>query len=606
MPPPGRHQYDEKEYIPENFDLRILKRLSHYITPFKKLIFLAVLLSFVSMLAGLFFDMIIFHVAFKKFPEAKSFSEVAPFILPMLLLPLFLAAIQFAMSYSISYIGQCGMDRLRRDLFEKLQFMHVSYFDKRPLGKILTRLTNDVEALNSLFSDGIVSFITDIFLLTGIIGFMFYRSAMLTWVMLCSVPFIFIASLIFRKYARAAYRRTRKHLGELNGHLQENINGMRIVQIFNRERWSYDGFDTHNGNLRDAHISAVKAHATFFPIIELIVQLTVAALILCGGYIIAKEAGLLENQKALTIDVLLLFIHWIHKFFNPIRDLTEKYNILQAAIAAAERIVNILETKVEITDPQQPVEVSPLQHSITFENVWFAYKDEDWVLKDVSFEVKKGETAAIVGATGAGKTTIISLLNRFYDVQKGAIKIDGVDIRQLRIKDLRDKLAIVLQDVFVFAGDIRENIRLWNEDIGDEQVQIAAETVNAARFIGKLENGYDSEVVESGHTFSMGQRQLLAFARALAYNPELLILDEATSNIDTETELLIQRALERLFEGRTSIIIAHRLSTIRHAGKIIVMHHGRVREIGTHVELMQQDGIYRRLCEIQYHEALAS
>ncbi|MFQ5632476.1 MAG: ABC transporter ATP-binding protein, partial [bacterium] len=489
---------------------------------------------------------------------------------------------------------------LRRKIFSHLQHLPLSFFNRNPVGKIMTRVTTDVEALNQLFTSGMVAIFGDILMLFGIIGIMLYMNWKLTLVTMAVLPFLFAVTIAFKVKVRSAFRTIRAKIAKINAYLQENISGMTVVQLFNREAKNYDEFDYLNRDHLDAFLKTIFYFAIFYPLVNILGALSTALVIWYGGLkILAGE---------LTFGALVAFIQYAIMFYRPISDLSEKFNILQAAMAASERIFGILDEKPEVgyasekpvMDLLEEPRSETLQGKIAFSNVWFAYKDEDWVLKDVSFTIAPGEKIAIVGATGAGKTTIINLLGRFYNIQRGNIQFDGNDIRDYDLQTLRRNIGIVLQDVFMFAGSVADNIRLGNNNISDEKIRQAAKDVNALSFIEKLPNGFDENLIERGATLSVGQRQLLAFARALAFDPAILILDEATSNIDTETEMLIQSALARLMENRTSIIIAHRLSTIQHVDRIIVMHHGEIREVGTHQELLVSGGIYSRLHELQF------
>jgi ATP-binding cassette subfamily B multidrug efflux pump len=627
--------FDDDEGPAERFDLQLLRRLARYIAPHKGLIALAVSCTLLSMGARLGWTYL-FAPAIDRVADKGGVSALKPLLLGFLLLPLVWFVLQFIQIYTVNYVGQHGMHRLRRELFGKLQRLSPSYYDKNPLGRIMTRVTNDAEVLNELFSSGVVAAIADVVMLVGILAMLFYLNASLTLRVICLVPFVALASILFRKFAHAAFRKVRRRLAALNAFLQENISGIRIVQAFNREERSQQRFEELNGRLRNANLEAVLCFSLFFPAIEFLAICGSVIVIWYGGNIVLGQPLSELTDPSFTIGELFGYMLFVGHFFEPLRDLSEKFNILQSAMAAAERIAGVLDTPEEITSPAKPVKLGPFQQSIVFENVWFAYDARkaandtnassdaeqatsgkpavsdkpaaggdkpaarDWALRDVSFEVKRGERVAIVGPTGAGKTSLISLLARFYDLQQGSIMIDGVDLRLAQLSAVRQKLALVLQDVFLFSGNVTENIRLANDEIGEERVKQAARAVNAEPFIERLPDGYQSLVREGGATLSMGQRQLLAFARALAHDPEILVLDEATSNIDTETELLIQDALEKLFKGRTSIVIAHRLSTIRNADKIVVLHHGRVREVGSHAELLRLNGLYRRLCEMQY------
>jgi ATP-binding cassette subfamily B protein len=516
-------------------------------------------------------------------------------------LGLFLASLiaAFGLRYSQNLImqrmGQDVMYDMRSNIFSHLQRQSLSYFDHNPVGRMMSRLTSDVDALNELLSSGVVAIVGDFVALVGIVIVMLLLDWKLALVSLAVLPVIYVVSQRFQRWMRRTYRDQRIRLARVNAFLQENLSGMLVLQLFNREKRQAEEFDRLNKHYLEANVEALRAFALFFPIINLCYALAVALLLWYG-------AGAVLSQ-VVTVGVLVAFFQYTERAFQPIRDLAEKYNIMQAAMAAAERIFVMLDEPISIEDSAAPVELGQVRGDIEFRHVNFEYNPGEPVLKDVSFQIPAGTSVAIVGATGAGKTSIISLLGRFYDVQNGAILLDGVDVRRVRQQQLRRHIGVVLQDAVLFSGTIAGNIRLLDESITDAQVRHAAEFVNAAGFIEALPDGYEHEVKERGTNLSVGQRQLLAFARAIAFNPEvLLVLDEATSSVDTETEALIQDALEKLMAGRTSIIIAHRLSTIRHVDRIIVLHKGRVVEEGTHDELMARGNFYYRLYQLQYQE----
>ena len=522
---------------------------------------------------------------------------------------LFAFLLEFIQTYLMQWTGQKVMFDLRSQIFRHLQDMHVGFFDKNPVGRLVTRATTDVDALNDMFTSGVVAIFEDVFVLAGIIVIMLKMDWRLALITFSVLPLIVVATLIFRKYVRDSYRRIRTAIAKINSYLQEHVSGMVVLQLFNRERRAYKQFREINASHMEAYKDAILAYALYYPVVEILSSIAIAGVIWFGGGQVIRAVT--------TIGVLVAFIQYAQRFFRPIMDLSEKYNILQGAMASAERIFKLLDTPVEVTSPEQPKQARGVGR-IEFERVWFAYgtvpeKNADgipnpnagemnWVLRDVSFAVEPGETAAIVGHTGAGKTTIISLLLRFYDVQQGAIKIDGIDVRQMDLTDLRRRFGVVLQDPFLFTGTIEDNIRLGTEGIDQKRLERAAEDVNVADFIRSLPEGFKAPVNERGSTMSTGQKQLISFARALAHDPKILILDEATSSVDTETEMRVREALTRLVEGRTSVVIAHRLSTIQRADKIIVMHKGRVREIGSHQQLLAQRGIYWKLYQLQYKD----
>ena len=492
--------------------------------------------------------------------------------------------------------GQYIMYDLRKQIFGHLQKLDVQFYDRNPVGRLMTRVTTDVDALNDLFTAGFVAIFGDIFVLAGIVGVLFWMNWRMALVLFSITPFIILVSIWFRRGARVTYRQVRARIAAINAFLQEHLSGMSTVQLFNREEKEAEKFDGLNVRHRQANIDSIYYYAIFYPVIELIETVGLALIVWYGGGKVI--------QGTLSVGALIAFFQYSQRFYQPISDLSEKYNILQAAMAASERVFKLIDTPVKIED-SGTLEAAQLE-SIEFRNVSFAYHEPDWVLKNVSFRVERGERVALVGHTGAGKTTVTSLLLRFYEPQKGEILINGIDIRKYRLESLRRLFAIVQQDFFLFSGNIADNISLGDPEIPEERIRTAAMRVQADRFISRLPEGYAAQVRERGAGLSVGEKQLLSFARALAFNPPVLILDEATSSIDTETELLIQDAIRTLLEGRTSIVIAHRLSTIRSADTILVFHHGEIRERGTHEELMQISGLYRRLYEIQYREAVVA
>jgi len=492
----------------------------------------------------------------------------------------------------MNLMGQYIMYDLRKQIFTHLQRLDVQFFDRNPVGRLMTRVTTDVDALNEMFTAGFVAIFGDIFVLAGIVGVLFWMNWRMALVLFSITPAIILVSAWFRRGARITYRQVRARIAAINAFLQEHISGMATVQLFNRADAEAEKFDTLNARHRDANIDSIFYYAVFYPVIELIETVGVALIVWYGGGQVIRGT--------LSIGALIAFFTYSQRFYEPISDLSEKYNILQAAMAASERIFRLLDTPVRIVDSGTR-EIGELK-TIEFRNVSFAYNEPEWVLKNVSFRVERGERVAIVGHTGAGKTTVTALLLRFYEPQRGEILIDGVDIREYSLESLRALFAIVQQDFFLFTGNVEQNITLGDPDISSDAARNAAARVQADRFISRLPEQYASEVRERGAGFSVGEKQLLSFARALAFNPPVLILDEATSSIDTETERLIQEAIQTLMEGRTSIVIAHRLSTIRSADTILVFHHGEIRERGTHDELMRANGLYRKLYEIQYRE----
>ncbi len=505
------------------------------------------------------------------------------------------SAFGYLQTYILTNVGQKIMYNIRNQIFKHVQGMSAVFFDKNSTGRILTRVTNDVEALNDLYSGVMVDIFRSFILIVGIISVMAALDTELALVSISCIPVITGVMILYKMAARKNFIRMKGMIAKINGFLAENISGMKLVQIFHREKEKYDELKELDGEYFKCSLREVILNSFSRPVVDIINNLTIAAVI------VFSMTRIIDGR--LEIGVLFAFITYIKQFFEPISDLSEKYTTIQSAIISSERVFEILDTVDVQEDMDSGLPAADIKGEIEFRNVWFAYNGEDWVLKDVSFRITPGETAAFVGATGSGKSTVISLMARFYDIQKGQILIDGTDIRQYRLKDLRRRIAVVLQDVFLFSGDIKSNIRLNNWSISDDDIKFASQFVKADRFIESLPGKYDEEVKERGCTFSAGQKQLISFARAVAYKPSILVLDEATANIDTETETAIQQAMAGISRGRTSIIIAHRLSTIINADKIIVIHKGRLREMGKHEELMQLNGIYSRLYRIQAERA---
>jgi ATP-binding cassette, subfamily B, multidrug efflux pump len=618
----------EEEVLGKAYDSRLMKRLLTYLRPYTWQV--AVALLAIVMKAGA--DVLgpyLTKVAVDKYlahsVTSHSFLDrwlnsaplvgIAQIAAIYVGLQLFSFLLEFLQTYYMQWAGQKVMFDLRSQIFRHLQRMHIGFFDKNPVGRLVTRVTSDVDALNEMFTAGVVSIFEDVFVLAGILAIMLRMNWKLALITFAVLPLIFWATAIFRTSVRDSYRRIRVAIARINSYLQEHVSGMLVLQLFNREKRAYQQFSDVNKSHMDAFKDAILAYAVYYPVVEVLSSIAVACIIWFGGLDVIK--GLT------TLGVLVAFIQYAQRFFRPIQDLSDKYNILQSAMASSERIFKLVDTPAEIVSPAR-IQSPTGPGRIEFDHVWFAYRnvpaseeresntaggnnhvpttEPDWILRDVSFAIEPGETAAIVGHTGAGKTTIISLLMRFYDVQKGAVRIDGVDVKNMDLAELRRRYGVVLQDPFLFTGTIGGNIRLGTEWIRDEDIARAAEEVNIADFIRTLPNGFKEEVRERGSTLSTGQKQLISFARALAHNPKILILDEATSSVDTETEFRVRDALTRMVEGRTSVIIAHRLSTIQRADKIIVMHKGKVREIGSHQQLLANRGIYYKLYQLQYKD----
>jgi ATP-binding cassette, subfamily B, multidrug efflux pump len=595
-------QFHEEEAIGKTYDFQVARRLLRYLRPYLRLLIPALILTLVLNLLG------ILQPLFTKY-------AVDLFILPrntdglMLLVGLFagvqLLRLVFAyfQALLLNTVGQYVMFDLRRELYDKLQHQEVAYYDRNPVGRIMTRLTSDVDSLNELFTAGIIDLLGDLVMIFGIIAVMLWMDVRLTLVTLLTVPMLWVATTWFRKGARKGYDMVRTRIARINSFLQEHFAGAQSVQIFNAETKSIRKFREINADYRKANIDTIFYYAIFFPIVDLIGAVGVALIIWYGGYRVMQNT---PGHTVLTLGALVAFIQYSSFLFQPIRDISDKYNVLQAAVVASHRIFKTLDLPVAITSPVKPERSGRAVGHIEFENVWFAYKGDDWILKDVSFKVEPGQSIALVGHTGSGKSTITNLLMRFYDVQRGRILLDGVDLREWDLQALRENFAVVLQEIFLFSGSIEGNIRLGRTDITEERVKWAAQEVSAEPFINRLHGGYQAEVKERGAGLSVGQKQLISFARALAFDPAILILDEATSSIDTETEQQIQQAIERVMRNRTSIVVAHRLSTIQRADKIIVLHHGEIREQGTHQELLAQHGLYWKLYKLQYADGARS
>ena len=625
----------EEEILGKAYDSRLMRRLLTYLGPYKWQV--AIALVSIVIKAGL--DVLgpfLTKTAVDKYLAHNSgtrsildpwlssramtgIAQIAALYLGTLVFSFFC---EFLQTYYMQWTGQKVMFDLRSQIFRHLQRMHIGFYDKNPVGRLVTRVTTDVDALNEMFTAGVVSIFEDVFVLAGIIAIMMRMNWRLALITFGVLPVIFWATMIFRVKVRDSYRRIRVAIARINSYLQEAVSGMLVLQLFNREKRAFRQFSDINATHMEAFKDAIMAYAVYYPVVEILSAVAVAAIIWFGGGDVIRGTA--------TLGVLVAFMQYAQRFFRPIQDLSDKYNILQGAMASSERIFKLLDTPVDIKSPA--ITKKPEGPGrIEFDHVWFSYgvrgtaadtlgktgatglplvhtepslisAEPDWVLRDVSFTIEPGETAAIVGHTGAGKTTLISLLLRFYDVQEGAIRIDGVDIKEMDLNDLRRRFGAVLQDPFLFSGTVGGNIRLGSDWIADKDVEKAAEEVNLADFIRTLPGGFGEEVRERGSTLSTGQKQLISFARALAHSPQILILDEATSSVDTETEFKVRDALSRMVEGRTSLVIAHRLSTVQRADKIIVMHKGKVREMGTHQQLLAQRGVYYKLYQLQYKD----
>jgi len=629
----------EEEVLGKAYDSRLMKRLLTYLRPYRWQTGIAlgsILLKVGADVLGPYLTHVVIdrylapvpglRTPFDFFLSKNAFTGVGQVALLYVGLLMFSFLLEYLQTYFMQWAGQMVMFDLRSQIFRHLQRMHIGFYDKNPVGRLVTRVTTDVDALNEMFTAGVVSIFEDVFVLAGIVWIMLRMNSNLALLTFAVLPLIAIATKLFRDKVRDSYRRIRVAIARINAYLQEHVSGMMVLQLFNREQRAFDKFSDVNEVHMEAFKDAIMAHAVYYPVVEILSATAIARVIWFGG------SNVIHNVT--TIGILAAFIQYAQRFFRPIQDFSEKYNILQSAMASSERIFKLLDTPVEITSPAVTKSAEG-PGRIEFDHVWFAYRssshatnggrasspgvatnilltggdarppqasEPDWVLRNVSFAIEPGETVAIVGHTGAGKTTIISLLMRFYDVQKGAIKIDGVDIKEMDLAELRRRFGVVLQDPFLFTGTIAGNIRLGTAWIEDSGVSQAAEDVNLADFVRSLPGGFEEEVRERGSTLSTGQKQLISFARALAHDPRILILDEATSSVDTETEFRVRDALNRMVEGRTSIIIAHRLSTVQRADKIIVMHKGQVREMGTHQQLLAQRGIYYKLYQLQYKD----
>ncbi len=585
--------FNDDEISGKAYDARLMQRLLRYGSPYKFLLLGGVLLLLVVSGLELVGPLLTKRAVDAYLPEG-NLGGLLHLILLYGLVLFGLFFFRFLQIYLTNWVGQRIMFDMRLQIFDKLAQLPISYFDRNPVGRIMTRISSDVEVLNQMFTQGVVAIFGDVFTLLGIIVAMLILNWRLALVTFAVLPILFWVAFLFKIKVRDAFREMRQRLARVNSYLQENLTGMRIVQLFRREKRNLEEFRDLNRGLMQSHLKTIFYFAVFFPAVELISAVAIALILWTGGEMILGGAGVL------TLGGLIAFIQYAERFYMPVRDLAEKYNILQSAMASSERLFQLLDEKPKIKDPLQPRKLGEARSTaIEFRNVSFAYNESEWVLRHASFRVEAGQTVAIVGHTGAGKTTLVNLLTRFYEAQEGQILLDGVDIREITQRELRQRLGVVQQEVFIFARSVEDNIRLGSA-IPSAKVVEAARAVSADRFIEKLPAGYQEKLEERGATLSAGERQLLAFARALAHDAPILILDEATSAVDTETEQLIQRAIARLLQGRTALVIAHRLSTIQRADVIIVLHDGEVREVGTHQELLRQRGIYYRLYQLQY------
>ena len=568
----------------------LFKRVLVYLKPYIQWVALAiVLLLGVSLfnLAGPYLTKVVID-DYIKVSDFEGLDVVAGLYLAVLITSF---VFQFCQSYLMQYIGQKVMFDLRSKVFAHLHRMSFSYFDKNPIGKMITRVVNDVEVLNEMLTSGLILIFSDLFTLAGIFAVMLYLDWRLTIVVCTVFPFLALGTRLYRVRARDALRKNRAHVTELNSYLEENLSGVDTVQCFNREKANHENFKGINRDRLKEDLRTVRYNALYMPSIDLFNSLAVGMVFWYGGGRFV--------QDEIQLGVLVAFIQYLQKFFEPVRDLAEKFNIIQTAMASSERIFELLDTPEQLPDQVSPQSDFKIKGDVEFKNVWFAYNDENFILKDISFSLLEGESLAIVGATGSGKSTLVNALCRFYDIQKGDIKFDGKSIKDINKYDLRRQVALVQQDVFLFSGNISDNIRMGNQQMGQDEIESISQAVSSHNFINSLPFKYEQELKEGGIGISSGQRQLLSFARALASNPRILVLDEATSSVDPETESNIQSGIQELTRGRTSIIIAHRLSTLMHADKILVLKHGEILEFGLRKELLQQKGVFYKLCQSQ-------
>ena len=584
----------EEEALGKAYDARLMRRLLTYLWPYRQTVAVA-LVAIIGHSALQLAQPYLTKLAIDSYIATGDLAGLNQIALVFLFVLLGAFVLEYIRTYTLQMTGQKIMFDLRMQVYGHLQKLDVRFFDRNPVGRLMTRVTTDVDVLNELFASGVVAIFGDVFMLIGIMTVLLSMDWRLALVAFSVLPLIVIVTQWFRRHVRETYRTVRIWIARINAYLQEHITGMATVQVFQREKRSFDAFDGINRTHRDANVASIFFYAVFYPAIELVGALAASLIIWFGGGWVLDES--------LTLGVLVAFLLYAQRFFRPISDMSEKFNILQSAMASSERIFTLLDTPVKTQSPTKPTpRPAPAKGRIEFDGVWFAYGDDNYVLRDVSFVVEPGERIGIVGATGAGKTTIINLLMRFYDVSRGRILVDGIDVRELSLSDLRGLSSLVLQDAHLFAGSIAANVRLGDQTITDAEIHAAITSVHAKPFIDQLPAGLASPVAERGATLSVGQKQLLTFARALVYEPRVLVLDEATSSVDTETEVLIQDALRVLMTGRTTIAIAHRLSTIQDMDRILVLHKGQLREAGTHQELLARRGIYYKLYQLQYQE----
>lgn len=623
----GYHFEDEVQQ--KAYDAHLMRRLLQYLGPYRRLLLMAAMLLLVaavlsSIVPWLNWKAISWYInnpertqieqqLLSAQPDAAA--QLQPALARQRLLDeqrlLTLIAFAFALMMTegvlryiqmvaVAYVGQKTMMSMRMEIFTHLQKMSLRFLDKNPVGRLMTRVTNDVEKIQETIVHGAVQTVNDLAVLVVVLCFMFYNNWPLALITLSPLPLVFFAAFLFRKYAQASYLEVRRKIATLNSYMQETLSGIRIVQLFSREKATQDLYNVYNADHRNEWFRQVHYYAIYFPVVDFLGAVSLALIIYYGGIQILHSEGL---QGAANIGMFFAYVQWSERLYGPIRALADRFNLILEAMASSHRVFELLDTPEDIVNKPGALVADGFRGAVAFEDTWFAYEQPQWVLKNINLTIRPGERIAVVGHTGAGKSSLINVLSRFYDIQQGAILVDGVDVRDYQKESLRRQIGVVLQDVFLFNGTIENNIRLGNADLDFERVRACAEYVNAAPFIERLPGGYQYVVGERGGNISTGQRQLLAFARVLAHNPAILVLDEATSSIDPETEALIQDAIGKLMESRTSIVIAHRLSTVQHADRIAVMHHGEIREIGTHQELLAQRGLYHTLYQLQYQSA---